>query len=382
MRLCFITEYFPTGSSCDIRGGAEVVAFYEAKYLARDHDINVITSCEPGTKREDVFDNIKVFRCGRIRNYVQLNAFADRISFIRSAYLFGKKQEYDLVVGFSIITYPVAWTISKKLKIPCIIRYHDVLVGRWIKNFGLTGIIGELFERYTLSRNFAAFIAVSNYTANNLKKYIRDKEKIYVVHNGVEVPEITVTKSQNPTIACVSRLVKYKHTDDLINALGLIIKDFPDLQCKIIGTGFEEEKLRQLATQTGVAEHVTFLGFVKDHMDVLRIVKSSHVFCLPSSLEGFGIVIIEAMACGVPFVATDIAPILEVSERKGGLIYKCRDVGDLAEKLKIILGDIQLQNRLIDEGLKRAQEFHWSNISAKSEVIYKKILSEWCHSKD
>lgn len=377
MRICFITEYFPTGSSCDIRGGAEVVAFYEAKYLARNHDVHVITSFEPGTKREDEFENIKVFRCGKVRNYVQLNAFPDRISFIRNTYLFGKKQKYDLVVGFSIITYPVAWKISKQLKIPCIIRYHDVLIGRWIKNFGLTGIIGELMERYTLSRNFAAIIAVSNYTANNLKKYVRNKEKIYVVHNGVEVPEMNVTKSQSPTIACVSRLVLYKHVDDLINALALIIKDFPDIQCNIIGTGPEEEKLRKLVSLLRIREHVTFLGFVKDHDDVLGMIKSSHVFCLPSSLEGFGIVIIESMACGVPFVATDIEPIIEVSERKGGLIYRCGDVKDLAEKLTAILGDTQLQKRLMEEGVLRSREFHWSTISKKAEAVYEQTLAEF-----
>lgn len=377
MKICFISEYFPTGSSCDIRGGAEVVAFYEAKYLAINHDIHVITSFEPGTKREDIFNNIKVFRCGRSRNYVQLNAFADRISFIRGTYLFCKRQQYDLVIGFSILTYPLAWKISKKLNVPCVIRYHDVLVGRWIRNFGLAGILGELLERYTLSRNFAAFIAVSNYTADNLKKHIRDKEKVYVVHNGMEVSKIDIAKAQRPTISCVARLVRYKHVDDLINALALLVKDIPDVHCNIVGTGPEEKNLRQLASQLGISRNISFLGFVKDHDDVLTVVKSSHVFCLPSSLEGFGIVIIESMACGVPFVATDIAPILEVSERKGGLIYKCLDVEDLAEKLKNILGDITLQDRLIEEGLKRAQEFRWSNITAKAEAIYEKVLIEW-----
>jgi glycosyltransferase involved in cell wall biosynthesis len=374
MKICFITEYFPTGTICDIRGGAEAVAFYEAKYLAQNHDIEVITSFERGTNRADRFENIKVFRCGRTRDYAHKNAFTDRFRFMRSAYLYGKRQKYDLVVGFSIITYPLAWKVSKKLGVPCIIRYHDVLIGKWFRNFGFSGLIGELVERYTLSRKFAAIIAVSNYTAGNLNRYFRDKEKIHVIHNGVEVSGISVPKAQCPTIICVSRLVKYKHVDDLVKAIAILIKDVPDLQCKIIGTGPEDGKLKQLALRLGINTHVTFLGFVPDHMELLKMIGSSHVFCLPSRLEGFGMVIIESMACGVPFVASNIPPIVEASDQKGGLFFQCGDVEDLANKLRMILKDNELQTRLIAEGIKRANDLQWMDISKKVETIYEKTI--------
>jgi len=382
MKICFITEYFPTGSMCDIRGGAEAVAFYEAKHLSGNHDVEVVTCFERGTKRADVFENISVFRCGKARDYVQKNAFIDRILFMRGVYLFSIMRKYDLVVGFNFITYFVAWKISKKLKVPCIIRYHDVLIGKWMRNFGCTGWIGELLERYTLSRKFAAIIAVSNYTAGNLKRHFRDKEKIYVVHNGIEVPGITHLKAQCPTIVCVSRLVKYKHVDDLVNAIVLLLKDFPEMQCRIIGTGPEEEKLKRLVRRTGISEHVTFFGFVRDHNELLEMIGSSHVLCLPSSLEGFGIVILESMVSGVPFVAADIPPILEVSDKKGGVFFQCRNVKELAGKIRMILEDRQLQEKLIAEGRQRANEFLWSDISKKTEAIYEKTVAEWCDPRE
>ena len=379
MKICLLTEYFPTGSIIDIRGGAEAVAFYEAKYLSANHDIEVITSFERGTKRSDVFDNINVFRCGKARNYVQKNAFIDRFLFMRSAYLFSKKRKYDLIVGFNFITYPLSWKISKKLRVPCIIRYHDLLIGKWIQSFGFTGLIGEMVERYTLSRKFAAILAVSNYTAANLKKYLGDKTKIYVVHNGVEIPGSSPVKAQVPTVVCVSRLVEYKHVDDLLNAVSILLEDFPNLQCRIIGTGPEEDKLKRLARQIGLSEHIRFFGFVSDHNELLNMIGSSHVFCLPSTLEGFGIVILESMACGVPFVASDIPPIVEVSDRKGGLLFSSRDVQDMAGKISMILKDTQLQNRLSVEGRVRANEFLWTGISKKTEAIYKKSVDEWSY---
>ena len=377
LKICFITEYFPTGSICDIRGGAEAVAFYEAKYLSKIYDIEVITSHEPGTKREDVFENIKVFRCGKTRNYVQKNAFFDRFMFMRGVYRFGKSRKYSLIVGFNFLTYPIAWMISRKLMVPCIIRYHDVLIGKWFGIFGFTGLIGEILERFTLSRRFAAIIAVSNYTAENLKKYFHGQEKIHIVHNGVEVPGLPPVKAQFPTIVCVSRLVKYKHVDDLVKAISLLLKNFPEITCKIIGTGEEEEKLKRLAVQTGVSDHVTFSGFVNDHNDLIKLIGSSHLLCLPSTLEGFGIVVLESMSCGVPFVAANIPPMVEVSDKKGGLLFQGRDVEDLANKISMILSDNLLRDRLSEEGKRRAKEFLWIDLSKKTEAIYEKIIGEW-----
>ncbi|MEI6899499.1 MAG: glycosyltransferase family 4 protein [Bacteroidota bacterium] len=377
MKICFVTEYFPTGSLCDIRGGAEAVAFYEAKYLSGNHGVEVITSFEPGTNREDAFDNLKVFRCGKTRSYVQKGAFLDRLSFILSAYNFCIKRKYDVVVGFNFLTYPVAWKISRRLNVPCIIRYHDLLIGRWIRNFGFMGLIGEVLERYILSRKLAAVVAVSNYTANNLKGYFHAEERIHIVHNGVEIPELTSIKADVPTVVCVSRLVKYKHVGDLVTAVSLLLKDFPAIQCKIIGTGSEEEKLKHLAMELGIEKHVSFLGFVHDHKELMNFVGSAHVACLPSSLEGFGIAILESMACSVPFVASEIPPILEVSDGKGGLFFECRNVEDLAGKIRLILNNSHLQNKLKEEGRERANAFLWSDLSQKTEAIYEKAMDEW-----
>lgn len=377
MKICFVTEYFPSGDTCDVRGGAELVAFFEAKYLSKNHTVEVITSFERGTKKKDLIGNIHVYRCGKVREYVQKNAFIDRFLFICSAYLYAKKQRYDMVTGFNFITYPVAWQISRKLRIPCLIRYHDVLIGKWILTFGITGLIGELVERYVLSRKFAAIIAVSDYTADNLKRVFHDRNRIHVIPVGVEIPGTLPPKAAVPTVACVSRLVTYKHVDDLLNALAILVKEFPDIRCNITGTGPEEDNLKRLAIRIGIQEQVTFTGFTSDRKDLLNMIASSHVFCLPGTLEGFGIVILESMACAVPFIAADIPAIREMSDKKGGLFFTGRDVADLAGKISTLLKNPALQKRLGSEGRQRANEFQWTDIIQQTEAIYKKIADEW-----
>lgn len=109
--------------------------------------------------------------------------------------------------------------------------------------------------------------------------------------------------------------------DILINQNG---SKYKDLKAKIVGTGPEEQKLMGLVKEKNLYNNITFCGFVEKHEDVLKIINSSHIFCLPSKVEGFGIVIVESLGCEVPFVASNIAPIVETSGKKGGYFFKLK----------------------------------------------------------
>lgn len=375
MKICIITEYFPTSDALDIKGGAEACAFNEAKYMAKKHEVTVITSYEPGSKKEDYFSGIKVIRCGKERKYVQSGSLFSRLIFMLDAYNTGKKEDFDILVGYNFVTYPVAWKISKKLKKPCAVRYHDMWIGEWIKNFGISGIFGELMERYILSRDLDLILSVSSYTKNKLKKYF-DPNRIIVVPNIVDIHSVEARKFEKFTVCCVSRLVDYKRVDDLLRAIAILKESLPDIRCKIVGTGPKETYLKKLAEDLEISENVDFCGFIEDHDDVLKIVKSSHVFCLPSVVEGFGIVIVESMALGVPFVASNISPLVEASGGKGGLFFKPKNYEDMADKIKYILNDVELQNKLIKEGIAKSKEYKGDKIIEKIENVFENLIKK------
>ncbi|MGB9937051.1 MAG: glycosyltransferase family 4 protein [Methanobacterium sp.] len=376
MKICIITEFFPKSDALEIKGGAEACAFNEAKYLAKKHDVTVITSYEPQTKRKDNICDINVIRCGNIRNYVQSGSLFNRFTFMLNAYKTGKKEDFDIITGYNYVTYPIAWRLSKKLKKPCAIRYHDVWIGEWVKNFGLSGIFGEITERYVLSRNLDMILSVSSYTKNNLQKYF-NPEKIAVIPNIVDIPQVKAQKFQNPTISCVSRLVDYKRVDDLLQAVAILKETIPDIKCKIVGTGPKKKYLKELTANLDINNHVDFCGFVEEHDDVMKIVKSSHVFCLPSIIEGFGIVIVESMGLGVPFVASNIPPLVEASGGVGGLFFEPKNYDELADKIKIVLKDKELQNELHNQGLDKSREYIGTRISAKIEDIYENLIKNY-----
>ncbi|MFO7967354.1 MAG: glycosyltransferase family 4 protein [Archaeoglobaceae archaeon] len=376
MHIGIISEYFPQSEKIEIRGGAEARTFHIGKHLAKNHQITIITSREPVTEREDEVLGMKVFRVGKTRSYSQSGSLLQRASFIRQAIKVGKRQNLDVVEGTNFLSYPPAWKIGEHLDIPRVITYHDVWVSRWIKNIGIAGVFGEVLERYALSKKWNLIFANSNYTKSNLEK-VGVKSSIVVVPNGVDLERyrsIWVEKFENPTICTISRLVKYKRLEDLIRAVGLIREDMPDVNLKIIGSGPEEDNLRELVKELGLEENVEFLGFVEGHDDVIRVLKASHVFALPSVVEGFGMVVIEALAAGIPYVASNISPVYEVTNGGvGGLLFEPMNHEDLAEKLKVVL---RSSENLLDGLDGFIEEYDWGRIASEVERYYESLLRE------
>jgi glycosyltransferase involved in cell wall biosynthesis len=377
MKILIVSEFFPKSSHCEIRGGVEARAFYIARELAKTHKVSVITSLEKGQKKEANFSNISVYRVGSPREYAQLGSFKHRLIFIKNAIKKGSKINADVVDGYNFISYIAAHRIARKRKMKSVATYHDVWLKEWIANVGFaSGFAGELTERYILTRKWDKFIAVSQYTRHKLIKAGINPRLVSVVHNGVDLNEIRrikVRKHQKPTISCVSRLVKYKRIDTLIHAVGLIKRKIPDVQCNIIGTGPEKYNLLNLIKHLHLESNVKLLGFVPNHKDVLKEIKRSHVFCLASSVEGFGMTVVEAMACQVPFVATEIIPVLEVTDfGKGGMVFRIGHYKELAAKLTILLQDKKLQLEKQSE-MDYIERYDWKNISRQVEAIYSNI---------
>lgn len=373
MNICIVTEYFPSGDSLDIKGGVEVCCYNEAMELSKYHNVTVLTSKE-GELNGFNIEDVHIVCCGDDRNYVQKGSFTNRLKFMKDAVDKHKiLGDIDLVIGYNFITYPVAYKLSKKLGAKVALRYHDVWIGEWTKNMGITGLFGELLERYIFKKDIDLYVAVSDYTRNNLNKYV-DNNKTVTVHNIVDFPSVESEKYDKPTISCVARLVEYKRVNDLINAVTIIKEEIPEIQCKIVGTGPEEENLKNLTRELQLEDTIEFMGFIEDHDDVMKVVKASQVFCLPSIVEGFGIVIIEAQSLETPFVAARIAPVVESSGEKGGLFFEPKNHVELANQIIKLLKDKELYQKLQDEGLENKNNYTKEVIGEKLNKTYNDLL--------
>ena len=379
MKILLVTEFFPQGRDLKFSGGVEARTYFVAKYLAKIHQVHVIASRQKGLKRLDVINGIKIHRVGPVLNYSEtasLPEIPNKIMFILSAIKTGVLLKPDIVDGVNFIAHLIAKQISLKNKIPVVFWYPDVFIGRWTKNSKVAGIFGSLLERFNFSRSADHFIAISKSTLNKLVKNNVPKKKISQIYCGVDQNEFisTVAKNRHFTIICISRLVSYKRVDHLVKAFSLVSKKSRGIRLILIGSGPEENKLKQLCHNLKISNKVNFLKNLK-RRDLIKQIKAAQVFCLPSSVEGFGIATIEAAAAGLPYIVSDIEIFKEVTKNgQGGLLFKLDDIEDLSKKLEKFISDKNFYKQKSDEARKLSLFYDWSKIADQTEAVYKNLV--------
>lgn len=211
-----------------------------------------------------------------------------------------------------------------------------------------------------------------------LKYEIAPKEKFVLIHNGINpkqlkfLPKGESRKALNLSaremvIGTIANFYKTKGLQYFIEAAG--IKTFRQLPAKfiIIGDGPERIKLENLIKEKGLQEKVILFGRISE---ASRYLKAFDVFVLPSLKEGFPWVILEAMAAGVPVVATKVGALQEIiKNKKSGLLVKPGDSKQLGEAVKKILRDAKLRKNLASEAKKRVKDFSESEMLRKTKWV-------------
>jgi len=186
--------------------------------------------------------------------------------------------------------------------------------------------------------------------------------KTVFIHNGVDLAELDEISTnaadgrQRPYIFCLSAYKEQKAIDVLIRAFQLVRNADPTVTLTIAGPGPLRGDLEQLAISLGIRERIEFLGLT-GRDEVVRLLRGCKAFVLPSRFETFGIVILEAMACKKPVVATTAGGIPEIIENgKNGILVEPNDPKGLAEALVKLLKDESLQQNTAMNGYATVRE--------------------------
>lgn len=381
MTILLVTEFFPSTSDLIFTGGVEARTFYTAQALAKKEKVIVLCRKTKKLRKKKKLGNLFIYPCGLPAFNIEASFLSvfERTVFILAAILKGLKLNFDLVEGSNFVVYLPAYFLGLIKKKPTIAWYADVLKGKWIEFFGLTGIFGEIIERISLKLPWAKVIALSKATKEKLIKAGVKKEKIKVIYGGIEfkkLKNLKVKKSKDKRIISISRLVKYKRVGDLVIAFSQLIKQNFDLSLIIIGQGPEEKKLKTLVEKQGLSQRVKFLKNL-ERDKLLKLLKKSSIFCLPSVIEGFGLSTIEAAACQTPYVISDIKVHREVTNNgQGGLLFQKKNINDLTEKLKILLKNKNIYQEKQKQGLILAKTYDWSKITKETRKVYHKAVNE------
>jgi glycosyltransferase involved in cell wall biosynthesis len=259
-------------------------------------------------------------------------------------------------------------------KKPIVTHFHDIIpiVFPFERK-----LIPRLYFRYAtfLAKRSEAIIAVSQSTKNDIVKRLKiEPDKIHVVYNGVNHDLFKPRKSEpeENLIGYVGGLGKRKNVFSLIIAFHKVIRKGVNGKLLIGGVGSEEQNLRKLVEKLGIKRRVEFLGFIPE--EKLPVFYSMlKVFVFPSLYEGFGIPVLEAMACGTPVITSNTSSLPEIVG-KGGILVNPYNVNELAEAIYGILTNDELRKNLIKKGLRRAKQFSWEKTAKETLKVYYEVL--------
>lgn len=175
-------------------------------------------------------------------------------------------------------------------------------------------------------------------------------------------------------IGSVCRLVPQKRVQDLVEIAPTILSKFPSTKFLIVGDGPLRSQLEALVVQLGLAKLFRFTGFREDREQLLSI---CDVFVQLADREGFGLSMVEAMACGIPVVAARSAPIPEiVNHNVTGIIVEIGDVDSLSKAVCSLLGNLSLREQLSAGAVEDVrQRFAIRCTVKKLESLYQKFLN-------
>ncbi|QDS96346.1 GDP-mannose-dependent alpha-(1-6)-phosphatidylinositol monomannoside mannosyltransferase [Roseimaritima multifibrata] len=276
----------------------------------------------------------------------------------------------------------VAWAIRKRYRIPylCYVHGEDVAVATTSRELK--------FITQPVLGGAEMLIANSHFTAGMLQnEWGIDPSRIQVMHPGVDTTYFRPADDSSKqsrwkdrfVILTVGRLQQRKGHDTVIRAIPRLLPRFPQLLYLIAGEGEERSRLEAIVRELGVSSHVEFLGEVDD-VELLACFQGCDVFVLANreigrDAEGFGIVLLEAQACGKPVVAGSSGGTRDtLVPGKTGYLVDCKTPDELVQVLKQKLADEDTRKLIGERGRQHAVDgFDWATLGGQASKLFSSV---------
>ena len=297
--------------------------------------------------------------------------------------------EFDLIHGhvFNLFTNFIGCYYAKKNKKPFILTAHDLVISdsHPLNAKLLKKLYDSTFGKYVI-KNSAKLIAL---TWSQIREYIAlgaDRKQIEVIPNAIDLKnygdknspssflERYRIKKSNKILLFVGRIEKYKHIQDVIEIMPIILKKHPNVKFIIVGEDYGFRKnLEEISKNIGVEEKVTFTGGIPEE-DLLLMYQIADIFVFPSKQEGFGIVLLEAMASGTPCVARSI-PATKRVIRDGKTGFLVETKGDFIEKILYLLENDKQRDVMQNNALEYVKRYSTEAVADMIEKLYTEVVN-------
>lgn len=374
MNLLLINNEFPP-----IGGGGSTVTKYAIKYLTQmGHQVTLITSQYKDLPRREVIDGATVIRVPAIRRYKDFSSQWELVLFGFSAlvytFFYTLRHDVDFIQAFFAV--PAGWVAWK---------LHYLRGIPYAVYFGGSDIPGANPSRYKYVYPFLApllkmiwrgaeFRTVCSNDLARLGKAADNTSDFKMVPNGVETDRFKpIDRPPNPRVKIlfIGRLIPRKGFQRVVQALPRVraLVDRP-FEIEVVGTGAFRLELDEIATKLGVSDLIHYVGTVP-YDELEKSYQYADVFVLTSLSEGMPSVILEAMGCGLPVVASDVGGNNElVKEGENGYLIEGDDVEKLARDLARLISDDELRKQFGKRSRELSLAYDWKAIMATYNDLY------------
>jgi glycosyltransferase involved in cell wall biosynthesis len=389
LNILYLSQFF------DVTGGSEYLFYTLAKSISeRGHHVEVIChKVRNSGAVNPVGINIRQIRPEVVHTGQLPPSIAKNIGYICNAILSGsgiiRSNQIDLIHANSYSSILAASILSAIYRKPLVSTIHDVFSTsspdswkQWAQQSNASKVslwIGPIFEKLTIRVPSSIIHAVSEATKRDILK-IKNKSRIIVIPIGIDLrlfdDQITVTEYQN-FILFIGRLVYYKNLDVIISCFSEIVKKIPEAKLMVVGDGPMRSKWETLSMQSGLENNIRFMGFVCHETKKMLLSKCS-ALVLPSTFEGFGLVILEAFAMKKPALVSDVEPFDEIVDNgRDGYLIPLKDKAEWVKRIVEVLLDRERSCSMGANGRRKVEDkFSLDRFVDRIEHLYESIRSD------
>ncbi|MCC6934552.1 MAG: glycosyltransferase family 4 protein [Candidatus Yanofskybacteria bacterium] len=358
--LILSTEYLPR------IGGSELAAHHIAQSLD-GISWDLVTAAVPGSPSIERIGAVTVYRVSSAPRFLLPLQLAWR------AWLLMRRAPYDVMHAYQA-SYAggAGWLLKAvaRVRVPFLVTLQEgkeLAQQSWFVRF----------TRRCIVRRANGVTAISSYLAEYARRM--GCREVVVVPNGVDVAAMSGgsrVRNPDPTVLTVSRLVPKNNLEGVIRAFVRVCETIPQARLLIVGDGPLRRGLEELSSALGARERIEFMGSVP-HERLPVVYSVADVFVRPSRSEGLGNVFLEAMAAGIPVVASPVGGIPDIVEHeRTGLLCDPNDPDDIARQIVRAMTDAHLREQIVSHASAlAAREYDWSVIARRMYAVYEGMWS-------
>ena len=381
-KLCIVTHTFLPHV-----GGIEKVVNEQSKRLQYKNFEPMVVTNRIGTPKHYVVDGVKVecyeslntgFRLGIPYSIPTVPSFGTFLKAVKSSKIVHAH-------GHPYLTSLIAAKLAKRYEKPFVLTQHNTFI-EYENFFDQVERLNDLAIGKGTLKDADKIITVSNATKDYVLSLGAKPKKIKVMHNGVDLERFRPLAgkreemrkklgiSPNSKVAITVRRLVFKNgIDTLIECANLAVKKNPNIVFLVVGKGPDQSSVQIRAQQLGIEDNFRLTGFVKDE-DLPFYYNVADFFVLPSkSGEGLPLVALEAMACGLPVIATDVGGISEVLMEKWGMLVPANQPERLA-KAVLEFANEDFSSRRKELRATMEEKFSWDKNVERLVEIYEELI--------